>query len=83
MKSFLGLIGGALVVCLLYLLIVRQIGNSLKAEENKYKIQVGKKVIIGKDTLQILDYSIWQENFTLSNGSTVSYDFVEKQLLTK
>jgi len=80
MKAFLGLIGATILLCLCYFLFVKQLGNAIEEEQDKYKIHVGKKVIIEKDTLQILDYSTWQENFTLSNGTTVSYDFVERQL---
>lgn len=83
MRSFLLLIAGLLVVCSLYFLLMKGIGKSLKDEQDKYKVQVGKKIVVGKDTLQILDYSTWQENFTLSNGTTVSYDFVQKQLLNQ
>lgn len=56
------------------------IDKGLSNEQDKYKPYVGETVIIGKDTSQIIDYSTLNENFTLSNGKKVSYEFVKKQL---
>lgn len=48
---------------------------------NKYKVEytkhMGERVIIGKDTLSITDYSMIEENFTLSNGRKISKSYLE------
>jgi hypothetical protein len=67
-----------LLTILLYFIentALRQVGNL----ENKYKAEVGRTVVLGKDTLTIVDYSILMENFTLSNGQKVSYSFVKNK----
>lgn len=68
----------ALVLCIIsvvYLLnsAVNDIGKNLSTEENKYKKHLGEKYIIDKDTLTIVDYSIFNENFILSDGRKVNY----------
>lgn len=49
------------------------IHESFDNEGYKYKKHIGEKFIIDKDTLTIVDYSMWEENFTLSDGRKVSY----------
>ena len=66
------------VVALAYLLnsLTNDIIGKVTQEENKYKAHIGEQYVIDKDTLTIVDYSIWEENFTLSNGRKVSYVLV-------
>ena len=73
----------ALVLCVIAVVyLLKYIGNDvtekLNNTENKYKKHIGKKHIIDKDTLTIVDYSIWEENFTLSDGRKVSYILIGK-----
>ncbi len=51
-----------------------QIDNSI----NKNKSYIGTDVIIGSDTLIIVDYSSLYKTYTLSNGVEVGFDFVQK-----
>ncbi len=44
---------------------------------------LGSKVIIDKDTLTIIDYSIFSQNYTLSNGSKISFKLIEKLEIIK
>ena len=73
----------ALVLCIIsvvYLLnsAVNDISKNLSAEENKYEKHIGEKYVVDKDTLTIVDYSIFNENFTLSDGRKVSYVLIGK-----
>ena len=52
--------------------------KKLNTEENKYKKHIGEKYIMDKDTLTIVDYSIFSMNFTLSNGRKVNYVLICK-----
>lgn len=52
--------------------------NSLNIEEEKIKERVGLKVILEKDTLTIVDYSLLKTNYTLSNGTEVSCNLIDK-----
>lgn len=52
-------------------------------ESPKYKSKLGSKIIINKDTLQIIDYSILNENFVLNNGVTINYLYCIKQIKVK
>lgn len=52
-------------------------------EGPKYKNELGNKIIINKDTLRIIDYSILNENFILSNGVTINYLYYIKQIKVK
>ena len=45
----------------------------------KYKEHIGEDYILNKDTLTIIDYSIWNDSFTLSNGVEVSYQLIAKE----
>lgn len=56
-----------------------QFANSMSKEhEATYDNMVGKKVLIDKDSLTIVDYSILHETYTLSNGKTVSIKLIKK-----
>ena len=80
MKKYFSLLAALLVLALAFCFVIKFIIESIEKESYKYKKEVGKNIVIGKDTLQILDYSKFNENFTLSNGTTVSYEFVKQQL---
>lgn len=69
-----------LVVLSAYLIFssVDEIKSEYSKAENSIKKEVGKKVILEKDTLTIIDYSILNDTYTLSNGVKVSFELVEK-----
>jgi hypothetical protein len=56
--------------------------NSLEGEYDKHKDQlkqnIGLKVLLNKDTLQIIDYSTIEGNYTLSNGVKVVFELIEQ-----
>ena len=52
--------------------------NSLKSEVGKIKSKVGTKLILEKDTVMIIDYSLLKNSYTLSNGKEISFELVDK-----
>ena len=64
----------------IFVLLIHSLTSSITSEigkeQNKYKVKIGQKVFLEKDTLTIIDYSSIMENFTLSNGKTVNASFV-------
>lgn len=78
MKStFIGMAITMLVCLVLFVSVLSYLGNDVAdkviKEEDKYKKHIGLKHVIDKDTLTIVDYSIWDETFTLSDGRKVNY----------
>ena len=63
---------------LLMLFSVRKCANKITKMDNEYKEYVGKKIVLDSDTLKIIDYSIWRENVTLSNGAVLHFELVKK-----
>lgn len=45
-------------------------------ENQRYKAEVGTEVILKGDTLMVVDYSLWDDTFTLENGVSVSSKLV-------
>jgi len=52
--------------------------NSLKSEVGKIESKVGTKLILEKDTVMIIDYSLLKNSYTLSNGKEISFELVDK-----
>lgn len=50
--------------------------SQIDKEKNKYKVKVGQKFVLEKDTLTIVNYSYIMETFTLSNGKEVDASLV-------
>lgn len=59
-------------------LLVNSIVKDIEKKQNKYKSEIGKKIVIENDTVTIVNYSIIMESFTLSNDQTVDCNFVFK-----
>jgi hypothetical protein len=49
------------------------------AEVKLYESQMGKKIIIGKDTLMVTNYNYNNDDFVLSNGTTVNKALIFKK----
>lgn len=65
------------MIALFYVyLLTSSITSEIEKEKNKYKVKIGQKVILEKDTLTIIDYSSIMETFTLSNGKEVNASIV-------
>lgn len=50
--------------------------KELRSNDNNIKSNIGKTIIINKDTLIITDYSMLNSNYTLSNGTKVSFEYI-------
>lgn len=63
-------------------IILSSIFNDVETEIDDKKLEyekyIGETVIIEKDTLTIVDYSIMGDNFTLSNGLNVNKKIIIK-----
>lgn len=44
------------------------IGFRVSKHKSHMKAQVGKTILVGRDTLQVVDYSMLNDHYTLSNG---------------
>lgn len=42
---------------------------------------MGKRILVGKDTLTIVNYAVFQPEYTLSNGLVVVSSFVDSNLI--
>jgi len=67
------------VSIILFISSLYVLNNILVKEENKYKEHMGDVFILEKDTLTVTDYSILEENFTLSNGKKVNKSLIIKK----
>ena len=57
--------------------------NNLNSEMDKIKVKVGSKLILEKDTVMIIDYSLLKNNYMFSNGKEISFELVEKLPIVK
>jgi len=76
-----GLIIGAVVAIVICIGMMAFCVNGINKIEAKVSNKVGQKVIVGNDTLVIVDYSMLGETYKLSNGTDISISFVDKNLL--
>jgi len=54
--------------------LTNKVDNSLKV----MKAEIGQKVLLGKDTLTVVDYSLVKDNYKLSNGAEVNSSLINK-----
>ena len=80
MKDVLKMIGFVVLLGIIPFLIVDTIHGSLDNLNSKMTKYIGSKIVIERDTLLIIDYSVLQNNYTLSNGTTISFELAEKLL---
>jgi ABC-type Fe3+-citrate transport system substrate-binding protein len=64
------------LLCVLTVVCANYFTSSFNKIDKKYQNELGHKVVIGNDTSVILNYSLLDETFALSNGSKVSSSFV-------
>ena len=50
--------------------------QTFETSEQEYIKHIGSDVIIKSDTLQVIDYSMWDSTYTLSNGVKVHKNIV-------
>jgi hypothetical protein len=67
-----------IVLFIIAVMCVNTCNKNINKEIDKSKEMVGKKVILEKDTLLILDYSLINSNYKLSDGREISFEFARK-----
>lgn len=70
---------GASVLIFAFMLTAAIVSFRKDIEKDKLNIEanIGKRVVIGTDTLLITDYSFLHSNYTLSNGTNISFKLFE------
>ncbi len=69
----------SIVISIAFVQVINDISSNVEIHDSKFKDKVGRKIIIEKDTLLIVDYSIIKDVFILSNGIEVSSELVFNQ----
>lgn len=64
------------VLCIAIFLTLISMFSSFHQSQSMYKNKLGQKIVISKDTLIIIDYSLIAETFTLSNGADINSSIV-------
>jgi len=73
------IMGALLVVCIVVLVwALSAIQFKLENAKSKYESKLGKHVLLGKDTLQVVDYSMFTETLKLENGKEINYEIFKK-----
>lgn len=65
-----------IIILSIFLMIGIIVGTQSK-EKTKRVPRLGTKIVMYSDTLMIVDYSLLNENYTLSNNTKVSFELVE------
>ena len=55
-----------------------KISEVITEADNNYKKEIGNKYIFEKDTVTIVDYSLFNESYSLSNGQKINFNLVKK-----
>ena len=64
------------LVIILFVISIIDFGNKFVNMDDKYKTKIGEIFILEKDTLTIIDYSLFNKTFTLSNGKEVNSNLI-------
>lgn len=80
MRKYVGELLITIGILLILLSTVLAIGD-YSGELETAKNLLGKKVSVESDTLTIVNYSMWHDDYTLSNGLTVAEDYVMKYIV--
>ncbi len=65
----------------LLIVVINKLINKEVAEQEVNKNNIGKQVILKKDTLLIIDYSIFLREYSLDNGLKLNKDYCEKIII--
>lgn len=60
---------------------IEKVSTEVDNKTAEVKKFVGEKIVIDNDTLTIVDYSIIESSYTLSNGTKIAFDFAKKSLI--
>ena len=75
MKTLIMFIFLALMMILFYYTLIWA-ADAIISIDNEAKEKIGQQVILNKDTLIIINYSLWDDTYTLENGIIISKEFL-------
>ncbi len=52
--------------------------QAINEEDREVKEMLGRKIVLGKDTLLIVDYSTFFQSYKLQNDMSISFDLARK-----
>lgn len=76
MDKIIGILSAIFLIAWIWVILT--IVNSYLDITSKRESKIGEKVIFNGDTLQIIDYSLINNNYTLSNGRIVNCKLIYK-----
>lgn len=80
--GFFGILIVALIIYLLFWKLIFDAGSNLFDEHTApLKELVGEQVVIKGDTLEIVDYTSWNETVTLDDTRTIDATYAKSKLL--
>lgn len=81
-KLFIGFFVFSLLAAVIYygaiVLIGGMVIDAVDDEADSYKAHIGEVYVLDGDSLKIIDYSMINETYTLSNGVEVNKALIEK-----
>ncbi len=75
-RIFIGLVVLVFALWVCISIMGKLFTTEVSKELEKYRSEIGKKIILEKDTLTIVNYSSIMETFTLPNGKEVNASMV-------
>lgn len=76
-QVMIGVIAFISVTFIIGIWLADNVINEIKELEETYKVNLGKKILIDKDSLMIIDYSTFNKSYTLSNGKSINKSLVK------
>lgn len=71
-----------ITILLLTILLASCSDKEIKEADKRLSDCVGGKLIIGKDTLEVVDYSLFKWELILEDGRSINVEYFEKKKLT-
>ena len=70
----------AMAGLLVFLLLCLKLSYTEMIKENQpIRDKIGRSIVTGGDTLQIVDYNLLNDTYTLSNGVKVAIEYVKDE----
>ena len=76
-KVIIGVVAFVSISFIIGITLADKVNDEIKELEETYKVNLGKKILIDKDSLTIIDYSTFNESYTLSNGKSINKSLVK------
>ena len=69
---------GMVLPIILIFFLLRYANNKITGQVTEMRSQIGEKVSVSGDTLQIIDFSFWRYSYTLEDGREIGAEFYNK-----